>query len=435
MSNEDNTLPNDKMTFPSFTATIPLMQAGILNPAEEYLWEEFVRNHSLGNINQTPEWGHFQAKIPGRGKYWIIALTESSRDSTLNNSSTSRPPKILAGTLLIRHQLPKGYCWLYAPRGPLLNYDNHELANQQMSALMTEIKKIAGQEKGIFLRIDPLITPSRNGQIHSPNSHQDIASHSASSSQPALHFPNFRQNISGFQPDHTLILDLTKSEQELLAQMKPKGRYNIKLAEKKGVTIRKAGLTNGSESSNPVRFEKDLTAFYKILTETTSRDGFHGHDLKFYKDMLESLDTNATLYLAEFDNQIIAACLNTFYKDTAIYYYGASGSAHRNIMAPYLLHWQAIRDAKQKGCKFYDFFGIAPTHEQSECASQQTSRLGGTNPKRPKGAEAKMNSHPWAGVTEFKKKFGGTEVSYQKPQELPFKTSLYFLYRAYKKLR
>lgn len=435
MSNEDNTLPNDKMTFPSFTATIPLMQARILNPAEEYLWEEFVQNHPLGNIHQTPEWGHFQAKVPGRGKYWIIALTESSRDSTLNNSSTSRPPKILAGTLLIRHQLPKGYCWLYAPRGPLLNYDNHELANQQMSALMTEIKKIAKQEKGIFLRIDPLIKPA-----------------------PALHFPNFRQNLTGFQPDHTLILDLTKSEEELLTQMKPKGRYNIKLAEKKGVKIRQAGLTNDSEAFNPVQFEKDLTAFYRILTETTSRDGFHGHDLKFYKDILESLQINpkadssltgvthntpgnlinhpgATLYLAEFDNQIIAACLNTYYKDTATYYYGASSDTYRNVMAPYLLHWQAIIDAKAKGCKFYDFFGIAPTHEQSECASQQTSRLGGTDPKRPKGAEAKMNPHPWAGVTEFKKKFGGTETSYQKPQEFPFIKSLYLLYRAYKKLR
>lgn len=355
------------------------MQARILNLAEEHLWEEFVQSHPLGTIHQTPEWGHFQAKISGRGKYWIIVLTESSQ----NNSGSSQAPKILAGTLLIRHQLPKGYCWLYAPRGPLLNYDsknNYATAKNQMDVLLSEIKQIARQEKAIFLRIDPLIRlnpQSTDGQIH---------------------FSHFRQNISGFQPDHTLVLDLTKSEQEVLAQMKPKGRYNIKLAEKKGIIIRK--------SFDSTQFEKDLKTFYQILTETTSRDGFHAHDPQFYKDMLESLQTFSALYLAEYNNQAIAACLNTFYKDTATYYYGASSNANRNLMAPYLLHWQAIKDAKQKGYKFYDFFGIAPKDGKK---------------------------HQWAGVTEFKKKFGGTEISWQKPQELPFKKSLYFLYRAYKK--
>lgn len=430
------------------------MQARILNPAEEHLWEEFVLNHSLGNIHQTPEWGHFQSKVPGRGKYWIVILTgtgqtyhNSNLSQSSNHPTSHSDSKILAGTLLTRHQLPGGYCWLYAARGPLLNYDSKDdcaTVKNQMNALLSEIKKIARQEKAIFLRVDPLIRLSSTTESCTHDVHTN-------DSQRSVRFPHFRQNISGFQPDHTLVLDLTRSEEELLAQMKPKGRYNIKLAEKKGVTIRTAGLTNGSGSFDSVRFEKDLAAFYKILTETTSRDGFHGHDLEFYRNMLESLQINpkacnslsrvspnqdadyvnyasaatpqATLYLAEFDDQIIAACLNTFYKDTATYYYGASSDTYRNVMAPYFLHWQAIRDAKQKGYKFYDFFGIAPTREHSECASQQTS------------PEAKMNPHPWAGVTEFKKKFGGTEISYQKPQEFPFIKSIYLLYCAYKKLK
>jgi lipid II:glycine glycyltransferase (peptidoglycan interpeptide bridge formation enzyme) len=336
------------------------MEARILNQSEEHLWSDFVKKHPLGNIHQTPEWGHFQGKVPGREKYWIIVLEEN----TENQSS----PRILAGTLLLRQSLPHGYSWLYAPRGPLLNYDDFASTQGQMSVLMGAIKEIARKEKAIFLRVDPLL-------------------------QTPFHFPHFHQNIHGFQPDHTLFLDLTKSEDDLLKEMKPKGRYNIKLAEKKGVTIHKS---------------TDVTSFYKILSETTSRDGFHGHDQKFYQDMLDSLGSHGVLYLAEFEGQVIAGCLNTFYKDTATYYYGASSNEHRNVMAPYLLQWQAISEAKAKGYKFFDFFGIAP--------------------------ENAVN-HPWAGVTEFKKKFGGTEVSYQKPQEFIFKKALYFLYKTYKRLR
>lgn len=480
------------------------MQARILNSAEECLWAEFVMNHPLGNIHQAPEWGHFQSKIPDREKYWIVVVEEDP-------AATSS--KILAGTLLVRHRLPGGYCWLYAPRGPLLSYDDHGLANAQMSTLMDKIKKIAKEEKAIFLRVDPLIkssalqppfatssTPTTtstpyqicaraqilpqktaieshlafdfsSGARHpSPTSTQITSAPSAfqaptsssisSPSTSPLHFPHFRQNIPGFQPDHTLILDLTKSENEILAQMKPKGRYNIKLAEKKGVTIREVRASA-------------IATFHQILTETTSRDGFHGHNQEFYENMMKSLSgqalrnsppaathpPTACLYFAEYEGKVIAGALNTNYKDTATYYYGASSNNYRNVMAPYLLHWHAIKEAKAAGYKFYDFFGIAPTHEQSECASQEVPRHSiVADPKRPTpqltpaaslSAEPASTSHPaaslladraptphpWAGVTEFKKKFGGAEISYRKPQEYVFKKALYLLYRAYKKLK
>ncbi len=371
-------------------AKLPPMEARILNQSEEHLWSDFVATHPLGNIHQTSEWGHFQEKVPGRGKYWIIVLEENSQ--------------ILAGTLLLRQSLPRGYSWLYAPRGPLLNYENHAAAHEQMAILMNEIKKIAKAEKSVFLRVDPLIPISAQ-----------------------LPFPHFRQNLHGFQPDHTLLLDLTRSEAEILAQMKPKGRYNIKLAEKHGVSIRRID-SSSADAKAPCRagplghslllgcaadFHPALASFYKILSETTSRDGFHGHDQKFYENMLTTIaapvTTNgphSTLYLAEFEGTTLAASLNTFYRDTATYYYGASSNQDRNVMAPYLLHWKAILDAKAANYKTYDFFGIAP--------------------------ENAVN-HPWAGVTEFKKKFGGTEVSYQLPQEFPFKKSLYILYRTYKR--
>lgn len=359
-----------------------MMQARILNLEEEHIWAEFVKNQSLGTIHQTPEWGHFQAEVPERGKYWIIVLEKSV--------PAASAPKIIAGTLLIRHSLPKGYCWLYAPRGPLVN------SQLQMDTLLDEIKKIAKQENAIFLRVDPPI---------------EIDFQCAEGAQhPILKFHHFRKINKGFQPEHTLMLDLTKSEQQLLAEMKPKGRYNIKLAEKKGVKIRTSDITNKE------KFEKDLSEFYEILNETTSRDGFHSHNIEFYKNMLQTLHPQAFLHLAEYDGKIIAGSINTYFKDTATYYYGASGNSHRNLMAPYLLHWQAIKEAKAKGYKYYDLFGIAPMRQR-------------------RVAFIPRRSHPWLGVTEFKRKFGGMEISYQPAQEYAFKKSLYLAYRLYKMVK
>lgn len=340
------------------------MQARILEKSQEHLWDEFIKTHQLATIHQASSWGHFQETIPERGKYWIVVLEEGQ--------------KIIGGTMLIRHKLPKGFSWLYAARGPLLNYDSENL-EKEINALLSAISPIATYEKSIFLRIDP--------PLRSP-----------------IHIKNFHITRHGFQPEHTLILDITKSEDEILKQMKPKGRYNIRLAEKKGVKI------STTDIANQTKLSKDIEVFYKILSTTAKRDDFNVHDEHFYKKIVETLipSHNAELYLAHYENKIIGGIIVTFFNDTATYYYGASSDEHREVMANYLLQWHAIKEAKARGMKYYDFLGIAP-----ESAKK----------------------HPWKGVTEFKKKFGGTEVSYAPPQEFAFKKSLHALYRLYKKLR
>lgn len=342
------------------------MKARILEKSHKHLWDEFLKSHPLANIHQSSAWGHFQEKIPQRGKYWIIVLENSGKST-----------RILGGTMLIRHKLPKGFCWLYAARGPLLNY-NSKNSQKQIDELLSAIKPIAKQEKAIFLRIDPPIQK---------NSKTEDKKHFAK-----LNFKNFHTVNYGFQPEHTLILDISKKEEEILAQMKPKGRYNIRLAEKRGVKAREAD---------------SVSAFYKILLETTKRDAFHSHNKDFYRNMLETLipSKNAALYLAEYENKIIGGIIVTFFNNTATYYFGASSNEYRNVMAPYLLQWRAIKEAKNRGLKYYDFLGIAPLSAKN---------------------------HPWQGVSEFKKKFGGQEISYVKPQEFAFKKPLYWLYRIYK---
>jgi len=254
------------------------------------------------------------------------------------------------GVIVQKMPLPMGKCWLYINRGDIVD--------------LTDLAKKTG---AVFARFE-----------HPYQKHEFDK--------------KLRKAHAHYQPDTTLIIDLTKSEDEILAQMKQKGRYNIRLAEKKGVTI--------VESD-------DASEFYKILKQTTERDKFHGHNKEFYQKMIDMVD-GAKLYYAQYEGKIIAGLIATFYKDTATYYYGASSNEHRNVMAPYLLQWHVIRKAKDRGCKYYDFLGIAP-----------------------EGAKG----HAWEGVTAFKRKFGGEVVRYAEAKELVFKPFWYWLLRAVKWVR
>ena len=372
------------------------MYTEILNKQQEGKWLEFVQKHPLASIHQTPKWARFQSNINTRDKYWIIAIYERK-----NNKQ-----HIVGGTLLIKHKLPnKKFCWLYSPRGPLLSYDKPKHARAQMEFLLKAMKKIAKEENAIFYRIDPLLQHSL---------HQKVK------------FPGFRKTHNGFQPNTTLAIDLTKPEQEILKQMKPKGRYNIHLAEKKGIEIvevKPPNLKNSVQSAQT--FYRQIKAYFNILQETQTRDKFYGHSLNHYKSMLEKLSEKninkgfARMYLAKYTpekskTKYIAGAIITYHKDTAIYYYGASSNRYRNVMAPYLVQWHAIKEAKKQGCKEYDFLGIAPPTDD-----------------HPQGHP----SHPWRGVSQFKHKFGGEVIHYYLPQEYSFKPFLHWAYNILKALR
>jgi len=160
----------------------------------------------------------------------------------------------------------------------------------------------------------------------------------------------------------TAIIDLQLTEEEILAHMKPKWRYNIRLSEKKWVEV------HSVEKS-----DKNIRAFYDIMMETTSRDNFAWNSLKYYETFLGSLD-NSQLFLAYKDDVVIAGGIFVFDKTQAIYYYWAStgNKKYRNLMAPYLLQWEAIKTAKELGCKIYDFLWIAGKNDKNSSLSWVT---------------------------------------------------------------
>jgi lipid II:glycine glycyltransferase (peptidoglycan interpeptide bridge formation enzyme) len=189
-------------------------------------------------------------------------------------------------------------------------------------------------------------------------------------------------------PRFTLVLDLEKSEQQILEEMHPKGRYNIKLAEKKGIQIKE---------------ENDVTDFYNILEQTAKRDGFNINKKNTYQALIDTLKpkNKAKLYMAYHSGKPVAGVIILFLENTAIYFYGASANEYRELMAPYLLQWTAIQEAKKRGLKYYDFLGIA-------------------DPNNPKDQ--------LAGVTEFKRKFGGENIrSWPKSKTIIHRPLLYLL--------
>lgn len=173
------------------------------------------------------------------------------------------------------------------------------------------------------------------------------------------------------QPDATLMIDLTASEEEMLSRMHQKGRYNIKVAQKHGV--------RAEESS-------DAEAYARLAAETAARDGFKAPGAAHFAAFLRGIPGAFLLLAKDGQGTVVAGLIGAVWKECGIYYYGASSYAHRQLMAPYLLQLHAMRRCKDSGCLRYDLLGVAP-------------------PDAPE-------NHPWRGITSFKEKFGGKLVIY-----------------------
>ncbi len=299
------------------------------------------RRNSRRNLWQHPIWGDFQKKIGH--KCWQLKVNYAS-------------------ALVIKHDLPKGLSWLEVPRGPLFR------GKKGINEILEKIAEIGKREKSIFIRL---------------SNYEELAIENWS----------LKSVKSDHHPITSLVIDLNQSEEELLRQMKPKGRYNIKVAQKNGVTVRQS---------------QDIKSFYSILRKTAHRDGFEVHPKSYYEKMLDSLDNYVQLLVAEYKGKVIAGGIFVYLDEWGIYYYGASDNEYRNVMAPYLIQWEAIKEAKKRGCKHYDFLGISPENAKN---------------------------HAWAGVTQFKKKFGGRVVKYPQAKEIILRPFWYWIYRIYKKIR
>ncbi|PIR93792.1 hypothetical protein COT97_04515 [Candidatus Falkowbacteria bacterium CG10_big_fil_rev_8_21_14_0_10_39_11] len=307
--------------------------------AEKETWNTFVADSAMGSFLQTYDWGELQEKLGY--KVWRLVVTERS--------------EWLAVISFYKIKLKLGQSMLYAPKGPvLITNKKSQINKKEVFELLThEINKVAKQEKVLSFELDPETNDPAWVQILEEN--------------------DFLKTKMDAQPRHTLILDLTKTEAEIIANMHSKTRYNIRLAGKKGVTV----------TIDNDRF-KD---FWDLLKKTEARQNINMQQESYFKHLLQL--PLVKLYLAEKDGKVIAANIMIFCNKTAIYLFGSSDYEYRNIMAPHLLQWQAIKDARDSNFAHYDFWGAAPKD-----ANGREQNWGGFT-------RFKMGFSPDADITEY----------------------------------
>jgi len=335
-------------------------------------WNEFLfKNSYPTNFLQSWDWGEFNQKILGNQIKRIVLFDDN---------------ELKMACLFIARQLPFNKSFWYCPRGFVLHKNYTDKMTHGYQAIMKVIRKDFRDK--IFLRIVP---PDEN--------HEHLLGF--------LRILNFKKPtilLASCEPNQTILLDLNRSEEELLLKMHPKTRYNINLAIKKGIKIR--AMSNQTKNN-------DLNILYKLSQETSKRNKINIYSKKYYMDLINYFAQDETamrikLYIAEYQNKPLSAVIMVYFGSTATYLHGGSSQEYRNVMAPYLLHWQAISDAKKEGKRYYDFGGVAP--------------------------ENALN-HKWAGISRFKRSFGGYQLESAGAFDLVFNLGWYSVYQIAKMIK
>ncbi len=295
----------------------------------------FLEKQKQSQFLQSWEWGEFQEAV----------------GNTVFRVGVEENEELIAVATLIKKYLPgqKSKAYFFCPRGPIF---------QNLEFLFDEIKRLAKKENVIFLRFEP--------------------------QEKIQNIKHKVQDTINIQPKKTLILDISKTEEDLLKEMHKKTRYNIRLASKKEVEI--------SELK-----EDEFDELWELIKETSERDGFRSHPRRYYEKMFKLSNDFLKFYIAKYEGKIISCLIATFFGDMATYTHGASSNEHRNVMAPYLLQWHTIKEAQKRGIKYYDFHGI--------------------------------DEKKWPGVTKFKKGFGGEIINYPGTFDMVFNSFWYHMYK------
>ena len=329
-------------------------------------WNELISKLPNPHFLQTYEWGQVKAKYGWSPLYavwdadgkWIV-------ENDPSQLSTFHAP-VAAALILKRQILRNGFAArlsiLYTPKGPLLDWTNESLRNR----VLNDLQSLAKRQGAIFLKMDPDVVLGTG----IPNSENDALDNGGQAVVSELKRRGWGYSSDQIQFKNTVLVDLNASEEEILARMKQKARYNIRLAEKKGVSVR-------------VGMKEDLPMLYKMYAETSVRDGFVIRDEGYYKTVWETFmsKTNSPIsnspvsnlqspftepLIAEVNDEPVAAIFVFYFAGRAYYVYGMSSAVHREKMPTYLLQWEAMKRAKAKGCNFYDLWGAPDVFDESD---------------------------------------------------------------------
>lgn len=334
------------------------------------IWNSIVSRLPNPHFLQTYEWGQVKAKYGWTPLYAVWDVDGESkveRDSDL--LSTFHLP-VAAALILKRQIIRAGFAArlsvLYTPRGPLLDWTNAALKDR----VLDDLQSLAKKHGAIFLKVDPDVSLGTG----LPGSEAGIPDPSGEVVVSELKRRGWRSSSDQIQFRNTVVIDLKRSEEELLARMKQKTRYNIRLAQRKGVSLR-------------VGKQDDLSMLYEMYAETSLRDGFVIRDAEYYRMVWTTFMKNARVpvsnpqllitdhdlpapfvepLIAEVDNEPVAAIFVFYFARRAYYVYGMSRASHREKMPTYLLQWEAMKRAKARGCLEYDLWGAPDVFDETD---------------------------------------------------------------------
>jgi peptidoglycan pentaglycine glycine transferase (the first glycine) len=306
----------------------PCYHLHLISTTRQEQWDEFVTSHPNGHLLQSWGWGELKA-----GAGWS-PLRFALFDANDQQGQIRAAAQVLCRTM---PHLPLRIGHLaYIPKGPVVDWSQPQVCQALFAQLNVQLRR----RGALALQIEP------QQEVGVATDDCLVESFSSLSLYP----------VPAIQPVRTILLDLTPDEPTLLANMKEKWRYNLRLAQRKGVTIRVA------------QTPEDVQAWYTLLQTTGLRDQFGIHTLDYYMRVWQIFTprSQVRLLLAEIEGQLLAGIFVGLMAKQAIYLYGASSNEQRNLMPNYLLQWEAMRWAKQAGATCYDFWGIPATEAEGE---------------------------------------------------------------------
>jgi peptidoglycan pentaglycine glycine transferase (the first glycine) len=332
-------------------------------------WDAFVTGHPSSHILQTSSWGALKSQFGWKDQR--VGLAHKNQ--------------LVAGAQMLTRRLPAGLGRLaYVPKGPLVDWQDEA----QVTAMMTTLDRAARAQGAIALTIEP--------ELSDESAHRERLQTLGFAPSP----------LGSVQPRRTIVVDIAPDEDTILAAMKQKTRYNVRLAGRKEVAVR--------EST-----EADLPAFHALMAVTGERDTFGVHTPAYYEAAYHLFAPRgwARLLLAEVEGKAVAAAMIFALPPRSWYFYGASSNEHREKMPTYLLQWEAIRWAKSLGCTTYDLYGV-PDQDEEFLEAQFMQRSDGL----------------W-GVYRFKRGFGGKLVRSVGAWDRIYTPLRYRLYRLLLRIR
>ncbi|MEX1021423.1 MAG: peptidoglycan bridge formation glycyltransferase FemA/FemB family protein [Litorilinea sp.] len=322
-------------------------------------WDTFVQEHPYGQLLQLRAW----RALKGRFGWTSGRVTVPGPIAPLGGAE-----------ILYRRAL--GLLLAYVPRGPVVDWDN-----PMQTALVVQALEDAARAQGAaVLKLEPPMLDSLAARAQ-------------------LSALGYTPSLQTVQPPSTIRVSLQESDDAILQRMKSKWRYNIRLAQRKGVTVRAANA-------------EDLPTFNALMAATGARDGFFVHSADYYAAAFELLvPAHAVFLLAEYEGKPLAAIVVAHAGDSAIYLWGASNNEERNRMPNHALQWAGMQWAKARGARWYDLWGVPDAIGLLALGLNRGQAGGWPADDLPLDMET-LPMHDLWGVYRFKQGFGGEAIRY-----------------------